>query len=120
MPGLNEAAMAVASQALKEAMGFAQLHHEDAGLYGTANATTAPRRPVVWSEIIGLGDLSLKSPINFIGGESETPVYSVTLWSDAPTGGTYYGQFPINSGARTFSSSGEFTVSTLDLDGSAS
>ena len=119
MPGLNSAAMTVASTALKAAMGCAQLHHDSAGLYGTANQTTAARRPVTWGTISGLGNLSLASAINFTGGEPESAVYSVTLWSDAPTGGTCYGEFPITSGARTFSASGEFTVSSLDLDGSA-
>lgn len=120
MPGLNDAAMTVASTALKAAMIYAQLHHDSAGLYGTANTTTAARRPVTWSSISGHGDFSLAAPINFTGGEPESAVYSLTLWSAAPTGGTYYGEFPISSGARAFSESGEFTVSSLELDGSAS
>lgn len=120
MPGLNDAALIVASTALKSALMYAQLHHDDAGIYGSANKSSAPRRPVVWGTVTGPGDFALHSPINFTGGEPDTPVYSLTLWSDAPTGGTYYGQFPIKKGARTFSSSGEFTVSVLELDGSAS
>jgi len=120
MPGLNDAAMTVASTALKSALMYAQLHHDDAGLYGTANLTTAARRPVSWGAITGNGDFSLASPINFTGGEPETAVYSVTLWSEAPTGGTYFGEFPMGGTVRSFSTSGEFTVISFDLDGSAS
>ncbi len=119
MPGLNSAAISVASTALKAAMIYAQLHHDAAGLYGTANQTLAARRPVTWSALSSSGDFSLASPINFTGGEPESTVYSVTLWSAAPTGGTFYGEFRISNGARAFSSSGEFTVSSLDMDGSA-
>ena len=120
MPGLNDAAIAVASTALKAVLSYAQLHHDSAGLYGTANVTTAARRPVSWGSLSSSGDFSLASPINFAGGEPESTVYSVTFWSAAPTGGTFYGEFPVTKGARAFSSSGEFTVSTIDMDGSAS
>lgn len=121
MPGLNDAALTIASNALREVLLFAQLHIEPAGIYGTAAVSTAPREAAVWSSITGPGNFHLASALNFTGGEPDRPIYSVSLWDSPDYGaGTFYGEFPITEGERTFSSSGEFTVATLQIDGSSS
>jgi len=45
-------------------------------------------------------------------------VFSVTIWS-ASTSGTLYGEF-ILSGETAFNAAGEYSVTSLNLDGSAS
>ena len=118
MPGLNNTAMTVAANALKSAITHAQLHTAAAGAAGTSNVSSAARKPVTWGAVTGAGDFGLSSALNFTGGASSGPVYSVTLWS-ASSGGTFYGEF-ILGGDTAFSSAGEYTVYSLNLDGSAS
>jgi hypothetical protein len=118
MPGFNDAAMVVAANALRGAATHAQLHSAAAGGSGTSNVTTAGRVAVTWSAATGTGDFGLASALNFTGGAALGAVYSVTLWS-ASTSGTFYGEF-ITSGDLTFNAAGEYKVTELNLDGSAS
>lgn len=118
MAGLNDTAMAVAANALRAAMLYAQLHTAAAGGSGTSNVTTAARRPITWGSVTGAGDFGLSAQLDFTGGAANGPVYSVTLWS-ASTSGTYYGEF-ILGGDTAFNSSGLYSVTAIDLDGSAS
>lgn len=116
MPGLNPA-MVVAANAMQAAMAYAQLHSAAAGGSGTSNVTTAPRRPIPWGTVTGDGDFGLASPLQFTGGTSNGLVYSVTLWS-ASSGGTYYAEFVLTGDAQ-FNSLGQYTVTAITLDGSA-
>lgn len=119
MAGLNDAAMAVAAAAIKAAATHAQLHSAAAGAAGTANVCTGARKVIAWGSTTGAGDFGFASVLNFTGGAAAGPVYSVTLWSQLAVGGTIYGEFVL-VGDTAFTALGEYTVTTLNLDGSAS
>jgi len=113
--------MAVAAAALKDVLLYAQLHSAPAGTAGTANVSTAARQPITWGATTGAGDFALDEQLDFTGGEPDGDVYSLTLWS-ASTSGTFYGEFVIAGTPNTanqFNSGGDYTVSSLTLDGSA-
>lgn len=115
---LNNAAMVVGANAIRAAAPYGQLHSAAAGASYTSNVTTAPRQPVNWGTPTGAGSFGLASQINFSGGANNGPVYSITLWS-ANSGGTCYGEFPL-TGDSTFSSTGTYSVTAIDLTGTAS
>lgn len=120
--GFNNAAMAVGAAAIKAVCAYAQLHSGPAGAACTANVTTAARLPVTWGATTGAGDFSLGAQLDFTGGEANGDIHSITLWS-ASTAGTAYGEFVIADAPDTpaaFNSSGDYSVTSLDLDGSAS
>lgn len=114
---LNNAAMVVAANALTSALAYGQLHYGAAGSSGTDNVTTAAREAISWASPSGAGTLVLASSISFTGGPDSGSVFSLTLWS-ASSGGTFYGEIPL-SGDAAFNSSGGYTVTALDLTGTA-
>ncbi|MCG7610328.1 hypothetical protein MHN83_23405 [Mycobacterium sp. CnD-18-1] len=116
---LNNAAMIVAANALRGAMVGMQIHAGDPGASGTANTTTAARKAIAWGAASGNGDFGLASPIMFTGGAASGAAQWVSLWSTSTTGGTHYGNFQL-TGDQTFNSAGEYTVTALNMDGSAS
>lgn len=118
MAGFNNAAMTVAANALRTAMTHGQLHTAAAGAAGTSNVTTAARQAITWASVTGAGDFGLSSTLEFTGGAASGPVFSITLWS-ASTGGTFYGEF-ILAGDTTFNGAGQYSVTSLNHDGSAS
>lgn len=118
MPGLNDNIMVVGANAMKALMTHAQLHTAAAGAAGTSNVTTAARQAITWAATTGAGDFGLASTLNFTGGAVNGPVYSVTVWS-ASSGGTFYGEFVLG-GDVLFNGSGQYAVTVLNLDGSAS
>lgn len=122
MAGLNNTAMGVAATALKGALLYAQLHSAPAGASGTSNVTTAARQAITWGSTSGAGDFDLSAQLDFTGGASDGAIYSVTLWS-ASTSGTFYGEFVIaadeDGNSPAFNSSGDFSITSLKMDGSA-
>lgn len=116
--GLNNAAMTVAATALQGALGYAQLHSAAAGSNGTSNLCTSPRIAVTWGAITGAGVFGLGGNLNFTGITANGAVYSLTLWS-TQSNGTCYGEFLL-TGDATANSQGQYTVTTLNLTGSAS
>src|SRR5690349_740658 len=115
---LNNAAMVVAANALRSAITHMQLHSGDPGASGTSNATSAARQAITWSAATADGDFGLASAINFTGVAASGAATYVSLWS-ASTGGTWYGNFPL-TGDATANAAGEYTVTALNLNGSAS
>jgi hypothetical protein len=109
--------MTIAANAITTAIGYAQLHSGAAGGSGTSNVTTAARQAISWASPTGPGTIALATPIGFTGGAASGPVYSVTLWS-ASSGGTFFGEFP-TTGDTTFSGSGVYSITALDLVGAA-
>lgn len=115
---LNNAAMVLAANTLRTNLAYAQLHSAAAGTSGTSNVTTAGRLAVTWAAATGPGTFTLLSALNFTGGAANGPVYSVTLW-DASSGGNFYGEFPLTGGDTSFNSSGAYSVTMIDLTGTA-
>ena len=118
MSGWNDTMMGVAAAAMKAAGLYAQLHSAAAGGSGTSNVTSAARRPIAWGSTTANGDFDISAPLDFTGGASNGPVYSITVWS-AITSGTYYGEF-ILGGDTVFNAAGLYSVDHITLDGSAS
>jgi hypothetical protein len=116
--GLSDAAMVVGANAIKAAITHGQLHSAAAGPTGVLSVTSAARQAITWSSVTANGDFSLASPLNFTGGANNGAVYSITVWS-ASTAGTFYGEFVL-TGDQAFNSSGQYSVTALTIDGSAS
>jgi hypothetical protein len=115
---LTDAAMVVAANALRSAITHAQLHSGDPGGSGTSNTTTADREAISWSSATSDGDFGLASALNFTGVESSGDVTHITLWT-ASTDGTHMGTFAL-SGDPAANAAGEYTVTALNFNGSAS
>jgi hypothetical protein len=119
MAGFNNAAMTVAAAALKGVLLGAQLHSAAAGSSGTSNLCSSGRIPVTWGSTTGNGDFGLATQLDFVAGSSGGAVYSITLWGNATSGGTFYGEF-VTTGDATFNAAGEYSVTSINHDGTAS
>lgn len=115
---LNNAAMLVGATAIKNAMGYMQLHNGDPGDSYTANVTSAAREAISWTTPTNDGDFDLADSVDFTGITPNQAVPWVTCWS-ALNGGTCYGKFEL-VGDTTANSIGEFSVTALPFNGSAS
>ena len=116
--GLNNAAMVLAANALRSAITHLQLHSGDPGAAGTSNVTTAARKAVTWSAATSNGDFGLDESIEVTGVAANGDCTYVSAWS-ALTDGTHYGNFEL-AGDTEADSAGKYTLTALDLDGSAS
>lgn len=114
---LNNAAMVVAANALRAAITHIQTHSADPGVAGTTSPTSAARQPVTWSAATSDGDFGLSAALNFTGIAANGGVTWVSAWS-ALTSGTWYGNFAL-TGDATANSAGEYTLTALNLNGSA-
>lgn len=115
---LSDAAMIVAANALRSAITHAQLHSGAPGGAGTSNVTSASRQAITWAAATSDGDFGLSSALNFTGVAASGAVQYVTLWS-ASTAGTFYGSYAL-TGDQTANAAGEYTVTAINLNGSAS
>lgn len=118
MAGFSNAAMADAAGAIIAKYVFAQLHTAAAGATGVANVSAADREAVSWGSVTSNGDFDIDTTIAFTGGATSGPVYSVTLW-DADTDGVFGGEFVL-TGDATFNAAGEYNVTSIAQNGSAS
>jgi hypothetical protein len=114
---LNDTALDVMANALKSAATHASLHSANPGTTGT-NETTAGRQAIVWDGPSTGGDLSLQGTESFTGGAANGACTYVGLWS-ASSGGTFYGGFAL-TGDQTFNAAGEYTLTEVNLTGTAS
>lgn len=108
---VNDALLNVGITAQATAAAYAQIHTAQPNASGSNEATSA-RQLIDWSTATA-GDVTLDAPLSFTGGASGGPATHLGLWS-APTGGTFYGYFPL-TGDQTFNSAGEYTLDDLDL-----
>lgn len=112
---LTNAGLNVMANALAAVATHASLHTADPGSTGT-NESTAGRQAIAW-DAASNGDISLTGTENFTGGAASGPCTYVGLWS-ASSGGTFYGGFAL-SGDQTFNAAGEYTLSDITINGSA-
>ena len=113
---LNTAALQLGGAAIAAGITYLSLHSADPGVAGTSNVTTAARKAATLTSTNG--NIALGSSVAFTGGAANGAVAFVGLWS-AATGGTYYGSVAL-TGDATFNSAGEYTVTALNFNGSAS
>ena len=115
--GFSPAAMIVGANAIRTAVVKMKLHSADPGNGGTANATTAGVQTFAWAAATSDGDFDISAPVNFSGGASNGAVTYCSVWDSAGT--TWYGNFLL-TGDATFNSAGEYVVTALPQNGSAS
>lgn len=106
---LNVGANAMAASATH--ISLATANPEPSG----ANQATSARLAAGWGAA-STGDLTLSNKA-FTGGAANGAVTHVCFWS-AATGGTYYGSQAL-TGDTTFNSAGEYTITTLTVNGSS-
>ena len=112
---INDALLNVGAGAMRTAASHLSIHTALPNASGS-NESTAARKPANWGAVSGSGDFTATN-IAFTGGAASGPATHVGLWS-AVTGGTFYGYFPL-VGDQTFNAAGEYTVTSVSLDGSA-
>ncbi|AVJ50242.1 hypothetical protein I5J36_gp25 [Mycobacterium phage Mendokysei] len=112
----SPAAMIVGANAIRSTFVKMKLHSDDPGNGGAANATTAGVQTFTWGAATNDGDFDLNSPVNFSGGTPLGPVTHCSLWNADET--VWGGNF-ILTGDQTFNSAGEYVVTALPQNGSA-
>jgi hypothetical protein len=112
---LNDTLLNIGVTAMQAAATHLSLHSATPNASGS-NETTAARVAASWGTAAN-GDFATLSNKNFTGGAASGAVAAVGLWS-APTGGTFYGYFPI-TGDAAFNSAGEYTLVSLTIPGTA-
>lgn len=119
MSGFSDAAMTVGANAIRSALGGAQLHTDDPGAGGAANKSSAPMVVPSWTVVSGAGNFGLAAPMAFTGAAANGPIKWVSLWSNTTGSGIWYGNFPL-TGDLTADSDGHYTVNELALTGASS
>jgi len=117
---LSNAAMIVAANALRTTITHAFLHTADPGAAGTSNQSTAGIQAVTWAAATADGDFALSSTVSFTGGASSGACTYVSLWDGVGGPGTanFMGAFAL-SGDTTFNAAGEYNLTALTINGSA-
>lgn len=115
---LNNAALVVAADALQAVLLAMQLHSGDPGAAGTANVTSAARQAIGWGAPSGPGSFGLSASVVFSGVAANGAAQYVSLWDQVAAGGTWYGNFAL-SGDQTANAAGQYSVTALNLTGSA-
>jgi hypothetical protein len=119
MSGFSDAAMTVGANAIRAALGGAQLHTDDPGVGGAANKSSAPMVVPSWTVVSGPGNFNLAAPMAFTGATPNGPIKWVSLWSNTSGSGVWYGNFQL-TGDLTADSDGDYSVTSLPLTGSSS
>jgi hypothetical protein len=118
---LNDAILNIGAAAMQAAMTHMGLHTAAPNTSGSNPALSA-RQAITW-ETAANGDMIATVDLPFTGGAASGPVTHAGFWSSAgtgspPTGGTFYGAYPV-TGDATFNADGEYTVTSITLTGSA-
>lgn len=118
---LNATGLNVMADGLRAVATHLSLHSADPGSTGT-NHTNHGRVAASWPAASG-GSLTISNKA-FTGGTANGAVTHVGLWSAAgtgtpATGGTFYGGFPL-TGDQTSNAAGEYTITSLTINGSSS
>lgn len=111
---LLDALLNIGANAMGTAAPYLAIH--TAAPDGTgSNQSSAARVAASWAGASG-GDLTITNKL-FSGGAASGPATHVGLWS-ASSGGTFYGSQAL-TGDSTFNSAGEYTITTLTINGSS-
>jgi hypothetical protein len=82
---------------------------------GADNESTAARQDIAWN-VAANGDITITAAENFTGGAANGPATHVGLWNTAGT--RFFGAFAL-VGDQQFNASGEYTLNSFALNGSA-
>lgn len=118
MSGLSDAAMVLGANAIRSALGGAQLHTADPGAGGAASKSSAAMVVPAWTIVTGPGNFDLAAPMAFSGATPNGPITWVSLWSTTGPAPIWYGNYQL-SGDLTADASGNYTVNSIDLNGSS-
>lgn len=115
----SQFALTVASKAIQNGIKGIQLHSADPGQGGASNRSTAGAKQPVWSAVDSTGSFSLAQPLQFMGCGSGAVIAWVSLWDSTSLGGAnWYGNVQI-TGDTTADSAGNYTLSSLVINGSS-
>lgn len=116
MPPINDALLNVGANAMGAAAAYMSLHTATPNTSGS-NESAAPRVASSWGAA-ATGDITATNR-PFTGGTANGAVVAVGFWSAQAAGtGTWYGYLPL-TGDATFNSAGEYTVTSVTLNGSS-
>lgn len=111
---LNDQILNVAADAMRAQITHLSLHSALPDATGS-NQSTAPRVAAGWPAASG-GDLTIGSKL-FTGGGANNPCLYIGFWN-ASSGGTFWG-YQALSGDQVFSTTGEYTVNSVTINGSS-
>lgn len=110
----SSAAMNTATNAVTAAYPWISLHSANPGTTGTSETTAARKNPTWPTASAGVSTVTAQA---FTGGTASGPCTYAGLWS-AASGGTFGGSWPL-SGSQTFDASGNYTLDSLTVNGTA-
>jgi hypothetical protein len=111
---LNDTLLNIGANAMAAAATHLSLATANPEPTGT-NQSAAPRVAASWPGA-ATGDLSITNKV-FTGGAANGPVTHLCFWS-ASSAGTFYGSVAL-TGDATFNSAGEYTITSLAVNGSS-
>jgi hypothetical protein len=114
--GLNNASLNLMADEWATIYTHLSLHTAAPDIDTGTNESTAGRVAASWPAASGSGDLTITNKA-FTGGASGGACTHVGFWTLA-TGGTF-GGFKALTGDQTFNAAGEYTITTLTVDGSS-
>lgn len=111
---LNDALLNIGANAMATAAPYLSLHTAVPNATGS-NESTAARVAAGWAGA-ATGDLTITNKA-FTGGAASGPCTYVGFWS-ASTAGTFYG-YQALTGDQTFNAAGEYTITSLTVNGTS-
>lgn len=112
---LNDTILNIGAAAMQAAMTHMSIHTTTPNAAGS-NESTAARKAITWVTAAN-GDMVATVDLAFTGGASGGPAQFAGFWS-ALTTGTFYGYYPL-TGDQTFNAAGEYTVTAINIPGTA-
>lgn len=109
---LNSSGIQVGAAAIAADINKLTLHTGDPGASGTANVTTAASQAVVCTS--ANGNVTVPQTA-FAGGAASGPCTYVAVWN----GPTYRGSYAL-TGDQAFNSAGNYTVTSITINGTGS
>jgi hypothetical protein len=113
---LNDASLNTMADAWKAAYPYVAIHTAQPNVDTGTNQSAAGRVAASWGTAAN-GDLTVTN-IDFTGGAASGAATHVGFWS-AATSGTF-GGYQALTGDQAFNAAGEYTITSLTVDGSSS
>lgn len=111
----NDTLLNIGAAAMQAAATHMSLHTAAPDANGS-NQSAAARQAITWVTAAN-GDMVATVDLPFTGGAASGPCTHAGFWS-AASGGTYYGAYPL-TGDQAFNAAGEYTVTGINIPGTA-